>query len=269
KDRISTKGNYWLAFNLADSRNKLTRYDGVNVINEGIVPLLEGYPLNTIWGYRTDGLFNEDVPMEEALYQPGGALTSRGDLRYVNLDDDPNINGGDFTPENPGDLINFGNTDPRYTYGFNFGASWKKLSLSVFLQGVGERKFLLDSETLNPTSGSLYQAMDFHRDYWTESNQDAFFPRPLYKGGSYNYKPADRWIQNGAYLRIKNVTLSYDIPAEIKWIKKVNAFVAGENLGEITKAWKVFDPEAPAITGSHDWYAFNRTLTIGLNITFK
>ncbi len=269
KDTIGKHFSYWANFNLADSQNKLVKYEGSNVIKEGVVPLLEGYPLNTIWGYRTDGLYQQTPALEEALCQPGGALTAAGDLRYINQDDDPYINGGEYTPENPGDLVMLGTTDPRYTFGFDFGFEWKGLRFQMMWQGVGERYFLLDEGTLNPVQGSLYQAINIHRDYWTPENTDAFMPRPVYKGGSYNYKPADRWIQDAAYLRLKNVTLGYTIPLpKNKLIRSCYVYLSGENLWETTRTWDVFDPEAPAETSVNSWYAYARSITLGLNISF-
>lgn len=269
KDSIGKNFNYWAGFNLSDSQNELVKYEGSNVIKEGIVPLLEGYPLNTIWGYRTDGLYQETPALEEALCQPGGALTSAGDLRFINQDNDPYINGGEYTPENPGDLVMLGTTDPRYTFGFDLGFEWKGLHFSMLWQGVGERYFLLDEGTLNPVQGSLYQAINIHRDYWTPENTDAFMPRPVYKGGSYNYKPADRWIQDAAYLRLKNVTIGYTVPLKKnKWIRSCYIYLSGENLWETTRTWDVFDPEAPAQTSVNSWYAYARSITVGLNLSF-
>lgn len=269
KDSIGKEFFWWIGFNLADTRNILSKYNGSNVIKEGIVPLLEGYPLNTIWGYRTDGLFQETPPMDQAICQPGGALTAAGDVKYINRDGDPYINGGEYTPDNPGDLVCLGSVDPRYTFGIQFGAEWKKLKLSVQLQGVGKRYFLIDDSTLNPTGGSLYQAISIHRDYWTEENTDAFMPRPVFKGGAYNYKPADRWIQNAAYLRIKNVTLSYTVPLRNKkFVRGIELFAAGDNLWEFTKAWDSFDPEAPSLTSAENWYSFYRAITFGAHLSF-
>ena len=145
----------------------------------------------------------------------------------------------------------------------------KGLRFSVQLQGVGKRNFLLDEATLNPTQGSLYQAINIHRDYWTPENTDAFMPRPVYKGGSYNYKPSDRWIQDAAYLRLKNITIGYTIPFKPRsFVRSCYVYVSGDNLWETTRTWDVFDPEAPAITTVNGWYAFYRAVTVGLNVSF-
>lgn len=270
KDSIGKSLMYWVGFNLSDNSNRLVRYDGSNVIKEGIVRLLEGYPLNTIWGYRTDGLFQENPSADVAICQPGGALTSAGDVRYVNLDDDPYITGGDYTPDSPGDLVLLGNTDPRYTYGIELGLTYKGLSLGVRFNGVGKRNILLDETTLNPTQGSLYQAIDIHRDYWTSNNTDAFMPRPVYKGGSYNYRAADRWIQDASYIRLKNITLGYDVPLKNrKVVNRIYVYLSGDNLWEYSNLrWKVFDPEAPALTSVNSWYAFYRAASLGVNLSF-
>lgn len=269
KDRIGKNFDWWAGVNLSDSQNRLIKYEGSNVINEGIVPLLEGYPLNTIWGYRTDGLYQETPDTSEAILQPGGALTGAGDVRYVNIDNDPYINGGSYTPEDSGDLVLLGTTDPRYTFGLDFGCEWKGLRFSMKWQGVGKRCLLLDEATLNPTQGSLYQAINIHRDYWTPENIGAFMPRPVLKGGSYNYKPSDKWIQDASYIRLKNITLGYTIPFKAnKFVQSCYVYVSGDNLWEKTNTrWDAFDPEAPAMTSINSWYAFYRAVSIGLNVT--
>ena len=94
-------------------------------------------------------------------------------------------------------------------------------------------------------------------------------PRPVFKGGAYNYKPADRWIQNAAYLRIKNVTLSYTVPLRNKkFVRGIELFAAGDNLWEFTRAWDSFDPEAPSLTSAENWYSFYRAITFGAHLSF-
>lgn len=94
-------------------------------------------------------------------------------------------------------------------------------------------------------------------------------PRPVYKGGSYNYKPSDRWIQDAAYLRLKNITIGYTIPFKPRsFVRSCYVYVSGDNLWETTRTWDVFDPEAPAITTVNGWYAFYRAVTVGLNVSF-
>ena len=137
-------------------------------------------------------------------------------------------------------------------------------------QGVGKRCLLLDEATLNPTQGSLYQAINIHRDYWTPENTGAFMPRPVLKGGSYNYRPSDKWIQDASYIRLKNITLGYTIPFKAnKFVQSCYVYLSGDNLWEKTNTrWDAFDPEAPAMTSINRWYAFYRAVSIGLNITF-
>ena len=275
RDKIGKHFSYWVGANLSDSQNELVKYEGSNVIQEGVVPLLEGYPLNTIWGYRTAGLYQETPAMEEAILQPGGALTAAGDVRYVNRDGDPYITGGNFTPDSPGDLVMLGTTDPRYTFGADLGFEWKGLRFSVQLQGVGKRNFLLDEATLNPTQGSLYQAINIHRDYWTPENTDAFMPRPVYKGGSYNYKPSDRWIQDAAYLRLKNIQLGYSFGDRILKKIRLKALRVFMNIDTLA-TWSHNTGYTPEIGGTAlafgidtgDTYPMPTTITFGVNVSF-
>ena len=179
-----------------------------------------------------------------------------GDVKYVDLNGDKKINNGTNRIGDMGDMTVIGNTTPRYQYTINGSISWKGLSLSLMFQGVGKRDWC---PAMNTSyfwgSGAYAQVTVFkeHLDYWTPDNRDAYYPNPYTAGnqavGKFRAKTsqkADRYMQNAAYCRLKNVTISYDLPRA--WIEKIHltkaqVFFSGENLLTFTKLSSIFDPE--------------------------
>lgn len=266
KDKINDF-EYWVGFNLSDSQNELVKYDGKNTVSAGTVGLLEGYPLNSIWGYKTDGYFQEAG--EYAAYgveQFNHAKVGPGDVKYLDLDGSKKIDSGEGTPQNPGDLVCLGNTNPRYTYGINLGFQWKGFDFSAFFQGVGKRNFLIETATLAPMLNTYNLPWSIHQDYWTEDNRNAFWPR-LYLQNDFNYKPSDKWVQDGSYIRLKNVQLGYLVPVNKKYIQKLRVYLSGDDLWEHSKVLDVIDPESSNNVAS-GMYPFFRTVSLGLNLTF-
>lgn len=119
-----------------------------------------------------------------------------------------------------------------------------------------------------PFAYSWVNPYTIHRDYWTPDNRDAYFPR-LYERGFHNYKVSDRWVQNGAYIRLKNVQLGYTIPKKVTMragIEKLRVYFTGQDLWEKTKTLEIYDPEMPQ--GSSYRYPFTRGFAFGVNLTF-
>ena len=166
---------YQVAFNLSDSSNKLMEYDGADVITAGNVSLLEGYEMNTIWGYATDGYWtSKDEYTQFKTDHPGFKTFSdgkigAGDVKYITQGEpDHQIGAGDGTKENHGDLVYLGNSNGRYLYGLNLAAQWKGFDLALMFQGVAKRKVLIDSEAIAPFARTYQMPWTIHRDYWTE-----------------------------------------------------------------------------------------------------
>ena len=272
RDRIGDL-SYNAGFHIDDSQNKLVKYTGNNVIGEGLVQFLEGYPINTIWGYQTDGFwssreeylaYKEANPGYESIEQDG--RISGGDVRYLTQGTaDHKVGVGAGSPEDSGDLINLGTETPRYLYGINLGVEWRNFDFSMFWQGVGYRKFLIDKARFGPMVNTGQTPLTIHRDHWREDNQDAYFAR-LTGNMAFNYHVSDRWLQNGAYLRLKNIQLGYKVPIPENIISSLRIYVTGVDVWEYTKVFKVFDPEARNNVNS-SYYPFFRTWTLGVNLT--
>jgi len=263
------KLDYHIGFNISDNQNKLLSYDGLKAVGTGgVVRLLEGYALNSVWGYKTDGFFQTDAEAnayKAVVNYPFFANPKAGDVKYLDLNNDGKIDAGDGTTANHGDLVYLGTTNARYTYGFDLGLSWKGFDFAVFFQGAMKRKFLIAEETLSPMLGTADMPWSIHMDRWTPDNPNAFFPR-MYQTSAHNYRPSDRWAQNGSYIRLKNIQLGYTIPVKKKFIRELKVYISGQDLWESTKVLKVFDPEV-GNNVSATAYPFYRTIAFGLNLS--
>ncbi|HVW95459.1 MAG TPA: TonB-dependent receptor [Mucilaginibacter sp.] len=264
-------GGYNVGFNIANNQNKVTKYDGKSTIGTGgVVPILQGYPLNTVWGYKTAGYFQTqaeaDAYKAKTKYGFSSITSAPGDIKYLDLNGDGIVNAGDGTPESPGDLVNLGTTNARYSYGVTLGANWKGFDFSVFFQGVFKRAFLITNDTLDPLVQTSNLPWSIHLDRWTPDNPNALFPR-MYQKGTQNYQVSDKWTQDGSYIRLKNLQIGYTIPFNKKYIKNMRVYFSGQDLWESTKVLSVFDPEVPNNV-SAGTYPFYRTVSFGVNATF-
>jgi TonB-linked SusC/RagA family outer membrane protein len=268
KDQFKN-GSYSIGFNIADNQNELVKYDGKSSIGSGgVVNLLQGYALNTIWGYKTDGYFQsaEDYTKYGVTKSGQPANVGAGDVKYLDLNGDKVVNAGGGTPQNPGDLVYLGTTNARYTFGLNLGATWKNFDFSCFFQGVGKRSFLIDANTLNPLNASSNMPWTIMMDRWTPSTPNALFPR-TYASNNFNFDPSDKWVQNGSYIRLKNIQIGYNVPVKRKVFQSVRAYVSGQDLWEYTKVLNVFDPEVGNAVNANT-YPFYRVVSFGLNVGF-
>lgn len=274
KDQIK-EVSYQVNVNISDSDNKLMEYDGASNLYAGSIGLLEGHALNTIWGYKTDGFWkSRDEYLKYKEENPGyksfnDGKIDGGDVKYVAQGKpDHEIGVGGATLEDSGDLIYLGNSNPRYLYGINLAAQWKGFDISIMFQGVGKRKVVIDPSAFAPLYQDYMMPWTIHRDYWTEENPNAFWPRIYqYKGNDFNFMTSDKWVQNGAYIRLKNVTLGYTLPVLKKYVERIRIYATGEDIWEHSNMLSVFDPEI-GNKANRNIYPFFRTWTIGLNLTF-
>jgi TonB-linked SusC/RagA family outer membrane protein len=160
-------------------------------------------------------------------------------------------------------------TIPPIDYGFGLGAKWKGLALDLYFQGVGKYDVMLTggSGSRGINARQVETNLDFWTDHWTANNPNASMPRV------YNNQ-ADRvstfWMKNGAYLRLKNVALSYNLPKKILEKVKIGGvkiFVSGQNLFLLQDHVKWFDPELGNYGNNAYLYPITRSFSFGVNIT--
>jgi len=196
---------------------------------------------NIVWNgtsKRTNRLVGSN-PVYQTYFEDGNQtmLISPGDVKFVDVNGDGYIDAGNGTNGNPGDRVVIGNTTPRYQYGFRVGADYKGFSLSLFFQGVGERKIWGSGQLAIPgyfaKEGAMPQAIA--ENYWKPDRTDAFYPRAWNMNGAdegYVMRAQSKYMLDMSYLKIKNITLGYELPTSIlKRIKVANArvYVSLEN----------------------------------------
>ena len=306
--RLAGKPLSWsMKFTLSDNRSWITRYDNPTGI---LTDYYEGMELGEIWGLQNDGLFrdaDEISRLDETAIIPWGALDIvPGWPKYKDLNNDTKITKGDVTLENPGDLSIIGNASPRYRFGFTLSAEWNGIDVSAFLQGIAKRdyyplSYLYWGFYQQPYAGGVEHIYDFYRPVadsdtdrakhsqayiqagLADQNLDAAYPAFQCWLADKNLGtgiadamglaiPQTRYLLNGAYLRVKNITVGYTLPERI--VKKIGLsrariYVSGDNIYEWSALKKYFDPEAITDSGQYGYvYPFNRQYSFGVNITF-
>jgi len=299
-DNIGTRWNYSVGVNLSDAISHVTKYNTtINAIN-GYYP---GKDINEIWGYTANRLLNKadfDAASKLLISQSGiSTFWYPGDVRYEDLDGNSVINAGASTVENHGDLKKIGNSTPRYQFGINLAAGYSflkagRLDFSMFLEGVGKQDIFMNSSYFywggpfdsngSVTGTNIYpgEHLDFYRDENSlprvlqalGQNVNAYFPRPYFNGneGAKNFQTSSRYLLSGAYMRLRNVQLSYTLP--ITWlehvkIKKCQIYFAGENLFVLSSLPYYIDPETANFGGATGRvYPQQAVYSMGLNIGF-
>ena len=280
RDRIGQLG-YGVKLVLSDDFQTITRYYNPNRL---LSQWSEGKRMGDIYGYLVEGIAQTNEQMNEWLAnnKPAwGSNWAAGDVMYKDLNGDKKVNSGKSTYDDMGDLTKIGNSLPRYRFGITLDANWKGFDFLIFMQGVGKRDFWDASPYSVGANTGMWQAAAFkdHLDYWRPAtdtnlgpNTNAYYPRPLFGQGSKNFQTSDRYLQNAAYMRIKNIQFGYTLPAALAskiGANRVRFYFSAENLATFTKMNKIFDPEA---TGG-DWgpgklYPLQRTFSFGLNLNF-
>lgn len=269
RDRIGQAFNYNVSLNLSDNQNRLVSFSGRQVVNAGFNNLIEGYPINTLWGYQTAGFFTSADEVKASAFQDN--RTGPGDLKYVDRNGDGRLTVGKGNVNDYGDLVLIGSDQPRWLFGGSLGFDVKGFDFMAFFQGVGERWFRPNTESIAPRLVTWKQPLAVHLDYWSPENPDALYPRP-YTGATHNYVASDRWTLSGRYMRLKNLQIGYTLPATLTQkvkIARARFFFSGQDLFTISALGKFqgyYDPETR--NGVENDYPFFATASLGLNIGF-
>ncbi len=242
--------NYDIRFTLADYTSKIDKYNNpdkfIGSYNDARCDYYEGMTLGEIWGYETEGFFTseEDIKnhADQSLYFASNSGTwLPGDIKFKDLNGDGKIDYGTNRVGDSGDRKVIGNSTPRYTYSVNLGADWNGIFFSAFFQGVGKQDWWPG------TDNALFWGQ-YNRPYnnipasmigniWSEDNTDAYFPR--YRGYVALQSTRElsvvqtKYLQNVAYIRLKNLQLGYNFPK--KWTEKAKMqaariYISAENL---------------------------------------
>ncbi|MCE7069592.1 TonB-dependent receptor [Dyadobacter sp. CY327] len=222
----------------------------ISVINDNVNVLREGESIGTFYGYIEKGYDETGKIVYEDFN--GNGTRDIGDKRII------------------------GNPNPKLIYGLNSSMNYKNFELNVFIQGTqGNDIFNLSSVNQTMDYGqALNMPREVFANHWTPTNTNAKYP--LITGKVSQAQVSNRFVEDGSYLRFKNIQLSYNVPVKnIKWLTSAQVYVSAQNLITFTKySW--FDPEISSYGGSnsirmgidHYSYPTAKTTTIGLRVGF-
>lgn len=276
------KVHYTIGGNLSFTKNTLTKMNGGSPIYSSYSKTDEGMPLGSFWGYVYEGIYQTDAETVEHQWQyrdkPDQIGVHAGDAKYADLNEDGIIDDNDKTY--------IGTKFPKLTYGINLAADFYGVDVQLFFQGVyGNQIYNAlryrtegagDQCSLSPAmkdvwvgySATIQQALlDEGIDYTVLENRAGTIPNPV--GSPMNKESSSRYVEDGSYLRLKNMQIGYTFPS--KWMKKAHIsrlrlYASASNLFTITR-YTGYDPE---VGGGVDYgnYPQSRTFTFGLNVNF-
>ncbi|RPE12506.1 SusC/RagA family TonB-linked outer membrane protein [Chitinophaga lutea] len=259
-DILKREVNWSVNGNIAFNRNKVVKlYKGQDIfgqsfytgsLNDYVNLLREGQPMGIFYGYRETG------------------YTSTGLLQYEDINKDGAISAADKTY--------IGDPNPDFIYGLNSVTSWKGLELTVFIQGSqGNDIFNLNKAASLDLGMGLNLPREVYESHWTPENPNGKYPKIT---RTLNGNMSTRFVEDGSYLRFKNIQLAYNLPVQKfgwKWMKSAQVYASGQNLITFTKySW--YDPEVNAYGGANsvnqgiDYaiYPTNKSVTFGIRCGF-
>jgi TonB-linked SusC/RagA family outer membrane protein len=285
--------NYELRVTLANNKSVIMKYNNPEKV---LTDYYEGQVIGEIWGYITEGFFVDAADIaghaNQSLFKnTSSGANYPGDLKLLDSDNSGKIDYGTNRIGNTGDKQIIGNSAAHYTYTINLNADWNNFFISAFLQGVGKQQWWPSSEA------SLFWGQ-YNRPYnavpkwqlgqfWTPENTDAYLPRYVSRlanrsGSMLVEAPQTRYIQNIAYLRLKNIQIGYNLPTSL--ISKIGAtnvkiYFSGENLWTTSPLYKRTRDLDVENTGPSDQvfggsagdgynYPMMKNVTFGLSVTF-
>ena len=245
--------------NKINDLNSSTPYYINQVNNSYVTMLAKGYPINVFYGYVTDGIFQNQKEVHDHASQIGA---EPGDIRFKDLNHDGVINDEDRTV--------IGNPNPSHLFSINNSLNWRGFELSIYLQGVaGNKIFNANKIDLTGMSAAYNQLTDV-LSRWNGEGTSNVIPRAVYSDPNGNNRISDRFVENGSYLRLKTISLSYNFP--LQWMKifsieSARLTLSCENVATIT-GYSGFDPEVGINGIDLSSYPVSRTFNIGFNVNF-
>ena len=275
--------HYNIGGNISFISNKLTDLNGGSPLWGDRTKTDVGMPLNSFWGYEYEGVYKSDAEVLEQFYgykDNAAANLHAGDARYKDLNENGLLD--------EGDKRNIGNPFPKLTYGINLGADFYGVDIQLFFQGVYGNSIYNALRLRTEGAGTECAMSTSMRDVWigyTEQakssmidkglnymtmnleNLNGSIPNPV--GSTLNTENSTRFIEDGSYLRLKNLQIGYTFP--LKWTQKfrcsrLRLYATASNLFTITK-YSGYDPEVGSGV-DYGNYPQSRTFTFGLNATF-
>lgn len=268
-------GGFNISLNGGYLKNKVLKLDNpyfAGRVDTGVFATRteQGYPIGSFFLYEMAGIFQNDLDVLTSAYQ--GNNIKPGDVKYVDQNEDNIIDARDRTF--------LGSAIPKITTGLTLSGNYKNFDLSMFFQGAFGQKIF---SQVNYDIEGFYRGFNvterYYREHWTGEGSSNTQPRASWAAKSNNVKASSRFLEDGSYLRLKNLQLGYLLPGTKKYgIDNLRVYLSGTNLLTFT-GYSGLDPEMTVSTNSAgegdlangiDWgtYPVAMTFTFGINLTF-
>lgn len=275
RDKIGKEFNYFVGGTFTFARNELVDFGGGATITNGYVSNREGYPLNSLFGLRYAGKIQTQEQLDAYLakYYPNNAVGMPSSLRlgdnmFCDVNNDGRLDEKDY--------VYLGSDTPEIQYSISAGFEWKGLDFQIVFQGAANRTMWnginnwtvpMRATFTNTTNQSLGKV-------WSLDNPGGYYPSYTIDSNinNYNYQASSWSASDGAYIRLKTLSLGYNLPA--KWFANTRSisgcriYFTGSDLWEHSNILDGWDPEAKSSPSSTSRYPFLRSYTFGVNLTF-
>lgn len=258
-------------FNMSFNHNEVVSIGGPEILN-GVSLIREGQPINSFYGYKLGGVYQtldevfagpvmENRAADKASHNPY-KNTSPGDMWFVDVDGNGEINDLDRTV--------IGNPSPDCIFGFNNTFSYKNFDLSIFFQGALGNQVWNGVRASHESMNSTYNQLASTLERWTGEGTSSSMPRAIYADPNNNSRASTRWLENGSYAKLKNLTFGYTLPEN--WtdrakVKALRLYVSFDNLCTITN-YSGLDPEVGLSGLDYGVYPSARTYMFGVSVKF-
>ncbi|MEZ4884008.1 MAG: TonB-dependent receptor [Chitinophagales bacterium] len=273
-----------LGFNISGNKNEITSLGDPSDVGSGdqsyelplptfagatpVSYVTVGQPLGVFFGYKTDGLYRSQAEADAAQELRPGVLP--GMVKFVDVDGDGAITVADRTV--------IGNPHPDFIYGFNTTLYVKKFELRVFFQGQKGGDVYNTMRAFNTSADRGQNLLRERLDSWTPENPNAVYPvlnsNPPTVGGTASIGGSDFYLEDASYLRMREVTLSYNLPNDFLGVLNGSIYITGQNLLTITD-YKGYNPDTNGranVRGSFGWdvssYPLAKTTLLGVKLNF-
>ena len=251
--------------NFAYNHNEiLSLGEGVDMMGTGSTRWIVGSPIDSYYGYRTNGLFQTQEQVDAYVpYIMSGKKRLPGDIRFVDVDGDGEVTGDD--------RVILKSQQPKYTFGLNLGAKYKMFDFTAFFQGVAGCVRYMYNEAYGNFSGDSGSPSTFWTDRWTPENHTNDVPRATLNGelSMPSTLISDFWAKDASYLRLKNIQVGFTFPkswCQVLKIPSARVYYSGQNLFTIKGMPKGMDPESPSGRGGS--YPQVKVNSFGVNVSF-
>ena len=241
---------YSVGGNLTTVHNEVLDLGNINEIISGVGGASThrtrvGDPLGSFYGYKTDGIYQNQAEVDAALPDANSSGPAPGDIRFKDVSGPNGVPDGKIDAN---DRTNLGSAIPKFYYGINGSASYMNFDVSLLLQGVSGQKVYNQNRAGMEDLRGAQNFLTSTLDHWTVSNPSNTMPRVTQSDDNQNNRYSDRWIETASFMRIRNIQLAYSVPAAKLesmtkgMINRFRIYVAAQNLFTFTK-YTGFDPE--------------------------